>query len=158
MQVNTVEKLASVGAFGLWAALHGWLGWLAVLYAICMLLDCVTGTALAVKEKTWNSSKARKGLWHKGGSTIMICVSVLTDIFLGLVINHVLGLQLPFDDDMLLTPVVLTWYIATELGSILENAAEMGVPVPPVLREVLEKVHKASDRKDTTASAGHLDE
>lgn len=33
MQVNTVEKLASVGAFGLWAALHGWLGWLAVLYA-----------------------------------------------------------------------------------------------------------------------------
>ena len=25
MQVNTVEKLASVGAFGLWAALHGWL-------------------------------------------------------------------------------------------------------------------------------------
>lgn len=72
MQVNTVEKLASVGAFGLWAALHGWLGWLAVLYAICMLLDCVTGTALAVKEKTWNSSKARKGLWHKGGSTIMI--------------------------------------------------------------------------------------
>ena len=93
MQVNTVEKLASVGAFGLWAALHGWLGWLAVLYAICMLLDCVTGTALAVKEKTWNSSKARKGLWHKGGSTIMICVSVLTDIFLGLVINHVLGLH-----------------------------------------------------------------
>lgn len=102
MQVNTVEKLASVGAFGLWAALHGWLGWLAVLYAICMLLDCVTGTALAVKEKTWNSSKARKGLWHKGGSTIMICVSVLTDIFLGLVINHVLGLQLPFDYDMVL--------------------------------------------------------
>jgi len=89
---------------------------------------------------------------------IGFCVSVLTDIFLGLVINHVLGLQLPFDYDMLLTPVVLTWYIATELGSILENAAEMGVPVPPVLREVLEKVHKASDRKDTTASAGHLDE
>lgn len=130
----------------------------AIVYAICMLLDCVTGTALAVKEKTWNSSKARKGLWHKGGSTIMICVSVLTDIFLGLVINHVLGLQLPFDYDMLLTPVVLTWYIATELGSILENAAEMGAPVPPVLREVLEKVHKASDRKDTTASAGHQDE
>ena len=97
MQTDTVEKLASVGALGLWAALHGWLGWLAVLYAICMLLDCVTGTALAIKEKAWNSSKARQGLWHKGGSTIMICVSVLTDIFLGLVINHVPGLQLPFE-------------------------------------------------------------
>ena len=29
MQTDTVEKLASVGALGLWAALHGWLGWLA---------------------------------------------------------------------------------------------------------------------------------
>ena len=131
MQTDTVEKLASVGALGLWAALHGWLGWLAVLYAICMLLDCVTGTALAVKEKAWNSSKARQGLWHKGGSTIMICVSVLTDIFLGLVINHVPGLQLPFDYDMLLTPIVLTWYIATELGSILENARGISLQRPP---------------------------
>ena len=48
---------------------------------------------------------------------------------------------------MLLTPIVLTWYITTELGSILENAAEMGAPVPPVLREILEKVHKASGKK-----------
>ena len=61
MQVNTVEKLASVGAFGLWAALHGWLGWLAVLYAICMLLDCVTGTALAVKEKHGIPARRGKG-------------------------------------------------------------------------------------------------
>ena len=158
MQTDTMEKLASVGALGLWAALHGWLGWLAVLYAICMLLDCVTGTALAIKEKVWNSSKARQGLWHKGGSTIMICVSVLTDIFLGLVINHVPGLQLPFDYDMLLTPIVLTWYIATELGSILENAAEMGAPVPPVLREILEKVHKASGKKGSDTDTAPQDE
>ena len=128
------------------------------MYAICMLLDCATGTALAIKEKAWNSSKARQGLWHKGGSTIMICVSVLTDIFLGLVINHVPGLQLPFDYDMLLTPIVLTWYIATELGSILENAAEMGAPVPPVLREVLEKVHKASGKEDSDTDAAHQGE
>ena len=158
MQTDTMEKLASVGALGLWAALHGWLGWLAVLYAICMLLDCATGTALAIKEKAWNSSKARQGLWHKGGSTIMICVSVLTDIFLGLVINHVPGLQLPVDYDMLLTPIVLTWYIATELGSILENAAEMGAPVPPVLREALEKVHKASGKEDSDTDAEHQDD
>lgn len=158
MQTDTMEKLASVGALGLWAALHGWLGWLAILYAACMLLNCATGTALAIKEKVWNSSKARQGLWHKGGSTIMICVSVLTDIFLGLVINHVPGLHLPFDYDMLLTPIVLTWYIATELGSILENAAEMGAPVPPFLREVLDKVHKASDKKGSDTDTAHQDE
>lgn len=149
MQTDNIEKLAGVGALGLWGALHGWLGWLSILYAICMLLDYATGTALAIKEKAWNSSKARQGLWHKGGSTVMICVSVLTDIFLGLIINHIPGLELPFEYDMLLTPIVLTWYTATELGSILENAAGMGAPVPPVLQDVLNKVHKASNKADS---------
>lgn len=65
---------------------------------------------------------------------------------------------------MLLTPIVLTWYITTELGSILENAAEMGAPVPPVppvppvLREILEKVHKASDKKGSDTDTAPQDE
>ena len=59
---------------------------------------------------------------------------------------------------MLLTPIVLTWYITTELGSILENAAEMGAPVPPVLREILEKVHKASGKADSDTDAAHQGE
>lgn len=44
MQTDSVEKAAGIGAIGLWAALHGWLGWLVVLYAVCMMLDWVTGT------------------------------------------------------------------------------------------------------------------
>ena len=43
MQTDSVEKAAGVGAIGLWAAMHGWLGWLVVLYAACMMLDCLTG-------------------------------------------------------------------------------------------------------------------
>ena len=43
MQTDSVEKAAGIGAIGLWAALHGWLGWLVVLYAVCMMLDWVTG-------------------------------------------------------------------------------------------------------------------
>ena len=35
MQTDSVEKAAGIGAIGLWAALHGWLGWLVVLYAVC---------------------------------------------------------------------------------------------------------------------------
>lgn len=79
MQTDSVEKAAGIGAIGLWAALHGWLGWLVVLYAVCMMLDWVTGTVLAIKNGVWSSHKARQGLWHKGGSIIMIFVSVLTD-------------------------------------------------------------------------------
>lgn len=88
MQTETMEKVAGIGVLGLWAALHGWMGWLVVLYAVSAMMDYVTGTALAIKEKTWSSSKARQGLWHKGGSIIIIGVSVLTDILLGLTINH----------------------------------------------------------------------
>ena len=50
MQTDSVEKAAGIGAIGLWAALHGWLGWLVVLYAVCMMLDWVTGTVLAIKN------------------------------------------------------------------------------------------------------------
>lgn len=135
MQTDSVEKAAGVGAIGLWAAMHGWLGWLVVLYAACMMLDCLTGTAQAIKNGEWSSHKARQGLWHKGGSIIMVFVSVLTDILLGLTLNHISGLTLPFNYDMLLTPIVLFWYIVSELGSILENAEKMGASIPPLLKK-----------------------
>ena len=75
----------------------------------------------------------------------MICVSILTDILLGLIIDHLPGLQLPFQYDMLLTPIILTWYIVSELGSILENATGMGAPVPPILQNILECMQNDTD-------------
>lgn len=140
MDSETIEKITSIGAFGLIAALHGWLGWLVVLYGVAMAADWLTGSALAIKEKKWNSSKARQGLWHKCGSIITVGVSALTDILLGLIINNVPGVQLPFTYNTLLCPVVIVWYIVSELGSILENAAGMGAPVPKFLKVILEKV------------------
>ena len=37
----------------------------------------------------------------------------------------------------LIMPMVLAWYIITELGSILENAVAMGAPVPAWLVALL---------------------
>ena len=55
---------------------------------------------------------------------------------------------LPIDYTVLLLPMVLVWYILTELGSILENAAAMGAPVPEFLVNILaaakEKVEVAT--------------
>lgn len=145
METETVEKAAGVGAVGLWAALHGWLGWLILLYAAVIMLDWLTGTMLALKEKTWNSSTARQGLWHKCGSVITICVALLTDILLGLVLNNFPSLTLPFAYSTLLTPLVIIWYIVSELGSILENSANMGAPIPGFLKSALEKVKTSCD-------------
>ena len=48
---------------------------------------------------------------------------------------------------LLLLPMVLVWYILTELGSILENAAAMGAPVPEFLIRIL------ANAKDTVEDA-----
>ena len=70
------------------------------------------------------------------------------DILMGLLVNHVPSLELPTPYDALVTPVLLTWYITTELGSILENATAMGAPVPSALKNILELVHDAADKDD----------
>lgn len=145
METNATQLRWELGITGLIVAFQGWLGWLVLLYVTVMVIDWLTGSALAIKERKWNSSTARQGLWHKCGSIIATCVAALTDILLGLIINNLPSIQLPFNYNVLLCPIVLVWYIATELGSILENAIGMGAPVPTVLKSVLEKVENASN-------------
>jgi phage-related holin len=45
------------------------------------------------------------------------------------------------------TPVVLTWYIITELGSIIENAGKMGAPVPEWLKKSLKQYKDTIDKQ-----------
>ena len=148
MKAESTERMTTIGAVGIFAAFHGWLGWLVLLYGVVLVADWVTGTVLALKEKKWSSSRARQGLWNKCGSIITVGVSVLTDILLGLVINNVPGIKLPFEYGSLLCPIVLVWYIVSELGSILENAARMGAPVPAFLKAVLKKVNQACETEN----------
>lgn len=146
-----MERAAGVGMVGLLAALHNWLGWLVLLYTGTMVLDYVSGTALAIKNHIWNSSRARQGLWHKCGSILTVGVATLTDILLGLILNNIPQLRLPFSYSNLLCPVVVTWYIVSELGSILENAAEMGAPIPRFMKNILEKVTKGCETASETS-------
>lgn len=43
-------------------------------------------------------------------------------------------------------PVVLVWYIFTELGSIAENAAAMGAPVPGWLVRILAQGKEGAEK------------
>ena len=69
----------------------------------------------------------------------------MVDILLGIIIN-VPGIKLPFEYVALLCPIVVVWYIIAELGSILENAAGMGAPIPAALTNVLNKVKSIGDQ------------
>lgn len=98
-------------------------------------LDWLSGSAAAASRGQWSSAAARAGIWHKAGMLVVVLVSALTDAVLGMAAANLPGLELPFDGVVL--PVVLVWYIFTELGSIAENAAAMGAPVPGCLVKIL---------------------
>ncbi len=139
-------KAAIVGVFGAFGAAFGWLGGLVLAWVACMVVDWLSGSSAAMQAGRWSSAKARGGIWHKAGMIVVVVVAALADAVLGMVVSKMPGL--PIDYTVLLLPMVLVWYILTELGSILENAAAMGAPVPEFLVNILaaakEKVEVAT--------------
>lgn len=129
-------KAAVVGVAGAFTAAFGWIGWLVLAWVLCMVIDYITGSAAAMATGTWASAEARSGIWHKGGMVVIVVVAALADGVLGVVINTS-SMPLPIEYTTLLCPVVLMWYILTELGSVAENATAMGAPVPPFLVKFL---------------------
>lgn len=134
-------KAAIVTFFGLLTAALGWFGWLVVLFFLCMAIDYATGSAAAMRKGDWSSSVARAGLWHKCGSLIAVVVAGLADIVVGLVVNNIPAITLPWAYTVLICPIVVVWYILTEFGSIIENAGALGAPIPGFLKNMI-KVFK----------------
>ncbi|MBD5098281.1 MAG: phage holin family protein [Clostridiales bacterium] len=138
-------KAAALAVFGLLTGLWGWLGWLVVGWICCMALDYLTGSLAAAKEGDWSSGKAREGIWHKGGMIVVVMVAAGADMLISLVLANLPVLDLPIQYPGLVCPVVLVWYIVTELGSMAENAATMGAPVPQWLVKLLAMSKNAVD-------------
>ena len=128
-------KAAIVGIFGAFGAAFGWLGWLVLAWIGCMVVDYISGSSAAMKAGQWSSAQARAGIWHKAGMIVVVIVAAVADNVLSLVVTSIPGISIEYT--VLLLPMVLVWYILTELGSILENAAAMGAPVPEFLIRIL---------------------
>jgi toxin secretion/phage lysis holin len=116
------------------ASFLGWQGVMALVWVVVMGLDYLSGSAAACKAGQLRSAAARAGLWHKGGMILVVCVA-----FLGDCVMAVMCANLPMEMDWCgaILPLVLGWYILTELGSILENAVKMGANVPAWLVKLL---------------------
>ena len=129
-------------------AFWGWTGWLVVIWLAAMILDYATGSWAALSTGTWDSAVARAGLWHKLGSIVAMLVALLLDVALSAIINYGdLGFDLPFEYKSAFLPLVAIWYIVTELGSIIENAAKLGAPVPKFLISSLKKLKDKTDEE-----------
>lgn len=130
-------------------ALLGWVGIAVAVMLICMVLDYITGTWAAKAHAEWTSEKAREGLWHKLGEIVALLVAALCDIAVGVILSSAAA---PLIGDYhhrgYITLIVAVWYIFTELGSILENAAKLGAPIPEKLIKGIGRLKKKADDVD----------
>lgn len=101
-----------------------------------MTLDYATGlmTGFAgVSSKTeggrLSSRAAYDGLMRKAAILVVVLLAVLLDW----AVASNAGIRFSA-----VTGATCMWFIASEGASVLENAAELGVPVPAVLRRALE--------------------
>ena len=131
---------------------EGWQGIMVVLWVAAMAIDYISGSLAAWLSGEWSSATAREGIKHKAGMILVVIVAVLADITLGIICGH---LPVEMTWPVLVLPLVLAWYILTELGSILENAVKMGAPIPAWLMKLLTVGLKAvNSRADDLAQTG----
>lgn len=119
-----------------WTAVGAWLGWFlggpdGFLYALVVfvVIDYMTGVMCAVVDKSLSSHIGFGGIFRK----------VLVFVMVG--VGHILDTQIIGDGGVLRTAVIF-FYLSNEGISILENAAQLGLPVPAKLKEVLALRHK----------------
>lgn len=133
-------KVAIAAFFTAIGAFLGWQGVMALVWVAAMAIDYITGTWAAMKNGEWCSSVARQGLWHKAGMFVVVAVAFVADFVMSIICEHV---PIGINWTSIVLPLVLAWYIVTELGSILENAVKMGAAVPAWLTKLLKVGLKA---------------
>ena len=145
-------KAAVMAVMTVLGSFLGWQGIMALVWVACMALDYISGSIAACKDGKWSSAVARVGLWHKGGMIFAVMVAGISDIVITIICQHLpIGLEWPG----IIMPLVLAWYILTELGSILENAVKLGAKVPKWLIKLLAAFeHLVDDAADKVTDVG----
>ena len=98
---------------------------LMIVLGVFMAVDYLTGTINAAISKTLNSSTGFVGLLRKGAMLLVVIVAAQLDKLLG---------------ESVFRSITCMFYIANEGISILENCAEIGIPLPKPLVDALKKL------------------
>lgn len=123
-------------AIGLWLGLFiGPVNGLLIALIVFVITDYVTGFASAIVRKELSSSVGFKGLARKVLIFLIVGIANVLDVY-------VLGAN------AVLRTAVIFFYMANEGVSILENAGEIGLPIPKKLKAVLAQLRKKSGEED----------
>lgn len=99
-----------------------------------MTIDFISGFTKAWALKEFDSSKFYIGGVKKFGILLIVAVAAQLDTIISL-------------DGMALRTVAISYYIANEGFSILENWGALGLPLPKVLKDALAKLRKDDDNE-----------
>lgn len=104
-----------------------------------ILLDVFTGMWNAIKQKKFESSEMREGLFHKSGSVLCIVFGVLVDYAQTLVD---IGVQVP------VSTIFCVYIMTMETTSIIENICQINPEITPdVLKQYFKKLKGDSNEQ-----------
>jgi toxin secretion/phage lysis holin len=128
--IQTIAAIAS----GLCSFMFG--GMDGLLYALVsfMVLDYITGCLVAIIKKELSSKVGFKGIAKKVLIMALVAVGHILD-------THILG------GGAFCRSAVIGFYIANEGISILENAGDLGIPLPKKLIAVLKQLKSKDDEE-----------
>lgn len=156
--MNTVIQFKATWAaiLAILTALWGWWGWLIVLWILSMGLDYASGTMKAKRSGTWSSDVAREGLWHKATEVLAVIAALILDVMIQLVLPNIPGVTVELSYGFLIVPLVCAWYILTELGSVMENIAEMGGRIPEFFKNAIQNSKEKIDKTGEALTPGKV--
>ena len=127
-------------------ALNGWLGSLATPFYILVLtniIDYITGIGAAVyRGERVSSETGFHGIAKKVCMWLLVLVGYIVDYII-ISMGNTMNIQFSFE--YLIAAAVVFWLLANELISILENVADIGVPMPAFLMKTVELVKEKAE-------------
>lgn len=115
---------------------------------LVMIIDYITGLAGAYISKQLNSRIGVVGIIKKVGYLGLVAVGVTADYIIYSALSQIgIDIGLGYCVGMVIT----IWLIINELISILENLAEIGVPLPSFMIKLINRLKNTVENKaDTT--------
>lgn len=102
---------------------------------VFMVLDYLTGVIIAINNNKLSSAVGMKGISKKMLIILILIGAVCLDRLIG-------------NETYIFRTLVCYFYIANEGISLLENAANLGLPIPEKLKEVLEQLKEGKAKSE----------
>lgn len=130
------------GALAAFAVYMGALAVPIIILMVMMVLDYLSGMAVAWIQNNLSSKIGAKGIIKKVGYMGLIVVAMGADY---LIYSGIIAANIDISYNMWFGLLVAVWLIINEMISILENLSKLGVPIPDFMTKLIKRLKNAAD-------------